>query len=78
MKMSVMRAAACIERHLYVHTHGARSSEVVAAMAYGERTGWMPPIDGEKPWPYSQVPELVERYAAGEIDSYFPLIEVNA
>jgi len=78
MRMSFMRAAACIERHLYVHTHGARNCEVVTAMEYGERTGWMPPIDGEQPWPYLQVPELVELYAAGKVDSYFPLIEVNA
>jgi NADPH:quinone reductase-like Zn-dependent oxidoreductase len=79
MKITLIRAVECIDRHQYVHTHYARRSEVVAAMDYGERTGWMPPIQpNERPWSYETVPQLVDTYAQGDIDTYFPLIQVNA
>ncbi len=78
MRITFMRAIECIERHQHVHTHYARRSEIDAAMEYGERTGWMPPLrPDEKPYAYEQVPDLVASYASGDIDSYFPMVQVN-
>jgi NADPH:quinone reductase-like Zn-dependent oxidoreductase len=76
-RMSFIRSIECIQRHQYVHTHYARRSEAVAAMAFAEATGWMPPLDLGATWSYDRVPELATTYAAGGIESYFPLIEVN-
>jgi NADPH:quinone reductase-like Zn-dependent oxidoreductase len=77
MRLSLIRSLECIQRHQHVHTHYARRTEVVEAMAYGERTGWMPPLDEERPWAFDAVPALVDDYAAGHIESYFPLVKVN-
>lgn len=79
MRTPLFRAIECIRRRQHVHTHFARRPEADAAMEYGERTGWMPPIGpDEKPWRYDDVPKMVAAYAANQIDSYFPLVEVNS
>jgi NADPH:quinone reductase-like Zn-dependent oxidoreductase len=65
MVVSYLRAAACIGRHQYVHTHYARYPQGLAAVAYGEAEGWMPPVD-ERIYSFDEVPELSRRYAAGE------------
>jgi NADPH:quinone reductase-like Zn-dependent oxidoreductase len=79
LRSSYVRAVECIERHQHVHTHYARRSEVLDAMAFGEAHGWMPPPAAiSAPTGYAEVPRLVEDYATGLIDSYFPLVRINS
>ncbi|MYS79270.1 hypothetical protein [Embleya scabrispora] len=79
LRTTFIRAIECIERHQHIHTHYARRSEVLEAMAFGEERGWMPPLAAlAEPWPYDRVPNLVDAYAAGDVATYFPLIKVNA
>jgi NADPH:quinone reductase-like Zn-dependent oxidoreductase len=78
LKTTFVRAIECIERHQHVHTHYARRSEVVDAMVFGERRGWMPPAEAiGAPWAYEALPDLVDAYAAGRVGEYFPLVRVN-
>jgi NADPH:quinone reductase-like Zn-dependent oxidoreductase len=76
MVVQYLRAAECIARHQLVHTHYARYPQVVAAMAYGEAEGWMPPVD-ERIYGFDELPELSRRYAAGE-GGFFTVFRVNA
>lgn len=78
MRTLSIRALECINRHIHVHTHGSRYSEARAAIHAGENTGWMPPLaDDERVYKWDEIPALAEDYAAGRIDSYFPLFQVN-
>ena len=78
MVSTSMRAIECIERHTHVHTHYARYSEGVDAVAAGERLDWMPPLDeSEKIYEWDEIPMLDRDYQAGSIESYFPLFRVN-
>ena len=78
MSISSMRAIECIRRHTHVHTHGSRVGESEEAVAYAERTGWVPPVDeDERVWGFDEVPELSARFHAGEIESYFPMFAAN-
>ncbi|BCB74595.1 zinc-binding dehydrogenase [Phytohabitans flavus] len=78
LRTTFVRAAACIERHQHIHTHYARRSEVLDAMAFGERCGWMPPPEAiSPPWNYDDMPDLVDAYAANHVETYFPLVRVN-
>ncbi|GIM89128.1 hypothetical protein [Paractinoplanes toevensis] len=77
LKTVFVRAIECIERHQHIQTHYARRSEVLDAMAFGERRGWMPPPVTISTTPYEDLPALVEDYAANRVPAYFPLIRVN-
>jgi NADPH:quinone reductase-like Zn-dependent oxidoreductase len=72
------RIEACIQRHIYVNTHGARYSRGVEACEYiaAESNAWVPQVDSQI-WPWERIPELAEQFGAGRIDSYFPLYQVN-
>jgi NADPH:quinone reductase-like Zn-dependent oxidoreductase len=65
MVVAYLRAAECIARHQYVHTHYARRPEAVAAMAYAEAEGWVPPLD-QRIWAFDDVNELSRAYARGD------------
>jgi NADPH:quinone reductase-like Zn-dependent oxidoreductase len=71
------RSVACIKRHMFVHTHGARSAEVQAAMSYAIATGWMPPL-GSKVYAWDEILELARAFSSSALDTYFPLYQVNA
>jgi NADPH:quinone reductase-like Zn-dependent oxidoreductase len=71
------RIEECIQRHIHVHTHGARASEACEAAAFAERTGWMPPLP-DRIYGWEEIPILAEQFGAGAVDSYFPVFEVNA
>ena len=75
MDLCLARAVECINRHQHVHTHGATYAEGVAAMHFGEQTGWMAPVDGHV-YHWDDIPQLARDYAAG-LPSYFPIYEVN-
>lgn len=70
------RAMESIARHIHVHTHYARFSEVAPAMEYAEETGWMPVVEAGDVYAYDDLPELVADYAAGRT-GYFPIYRVN-
>ncbi len=75
MKTSSLRAIECIARHQHIHTHYARYPQGWAAVAFANASGWLPPVD-ERVYTFDQVPELAERYAAGEV-GLFPVFSIN-
>jgi NADPH:quinone reductase-like Zn-dependent oxidoreductase len=78
MSTSTVRAIECIQRHVHVHTHGARYREWREAMEYAEATGWMPPpSEVDRVYGWDEIPQLACDYANGRIDSYFPIFQVN-
>lgn len=76
MMTSTNRALECISRHIHVHTHGCKYSEGVAATHFAEETGWMAPLDNIV-YDWEDIPQLAHDYAAGKVDSYFPIYQVN-
>lgn len=76
MRISLRRAVECIERRQHIHTHYARRSECLEAMAYGEAEGWMPPLDTPIA-KFDDVPALAQRYADGQT-GYFPVFATAA
>jgi hypothetical protein len=48
----------------------------VESVAFAERTGWVPPLDGAV-YAWEDIPQLASDYTAGRIESYFPIFEVN-
>jgi NADPH:quinone reductase-like Zn-dependent oxidoreductase len=70
------RITACMNRHLHVHTHGVRHAVAVEAYEYMADSAWMPKV-GQELWPWEQIPELAHAFTAGELESYFPVFEVN-
>lgn len=77
MEISYLRALECISRHIHVHTHYATYNDVVEAMAFAEKTGWIPDIVSEKVYLWDDIPSLCDAYIKEEIDSYFPVFEIN-
>ena len=76
--LQTSRIEACIQRHIHVNTHGARYRAGLDACEYmaSKNGAWAPRITGEV-YAWERIPELAARFANGEIDSYFPLFEVN-
>ena len=74
--VSANRARECMQRHVHVFTHGSTYEQGVAAMRFAEAEGWLPEVP-EKHHRYPAIPILAEQYARGEIESYFPIFEVN-
>lgn len=75
MEVTHLRALECINRHIHVHTHYARYAEGVASVHFAHEHGWLPTItDGVYDW--EAIPQLANDYAAGRIDSYFPIFWV--
>jgi NADPH:quinone reductase-like Zn-dependent oxidoreductase len=66
MVVNYLRAAECIQRHQFIHTHGSRYHESLEAVDYAAKNGWLPVVE-EPVFDYDQIPELAERYAAGEL-----------
>ena len=63
-------------RHQHIHTHYARYQQGVAAVAFAEKHGWLPPLDGQV-YEYDALPQMFADYAAGKL-SWFPVFKVNA
>lgn len=76
METSINRAVECIDRHIHVFTHGARLSEVFEVIDFSEKTGWLPPPSSEE-YSWDEIPQLAQDYAKGNINSYFPIFQVN-
>jgi NADPH:quinone reductase-like Zn-dependent oxidoreductase len=75
MQITYLRSLECIERHQLIHTHYARYSQAVAAVAYGEEHGWMPEVD-QRIHSFDEIPQLADKYRRGEV-GYFPIYSVN-
>ncbi len=71
-----IRALECISRHVHVHTHAVRMAESLKAIEYQERNGWISP-EPQRVWDWTEIPLLSDAYLAGEIDSYYPVYEVQ-
>ena len=74
MAMHHLRAAACISRHQFIHTHYARRPQGEAAIAYAEAHAWIPHVDD--PVAFDRVPELARAHADGRT-GFFPIFSVN-
>lgn len=73
--ISFLRAAECIDRHQYIHTHFARYSQGVEAMRYSEKEGWIPRIEG-RIYSFDEIPRLAADFNAGN-HGLFPVFSVN-
>lgn len=76
LEESKNRAIECIKRTIHVHTHFANRVEGLAAVRFGNESGWMPPTP-DRVFEWDEVPELAELHAAGRL-GYFPRFRVNA
>jgi NADPH:quinone reductase-like Zn-dependent oxidoreductase len=76
-RLTINRINECINRHIYVQTHGARYAEGEASARFAEANGWMPPVDSTV-FGWDEIPKLVEDFASGKISSYFPIFQINA
>lgn len=77
MMLTSVRAIEAIARRIHVNTHFARYSEGLAAVAFAEERGWLPPDEPEAVYAWDRVPALARDYARDRVDSYFPLFQVN-
>jgi hypothetical protein len=75
MMIDLVRATECIARHQHIHTHYARYKQGLDAVAFAEKNGWLPPLDG-KVYAFDEVPQLFEDYATGDL-GWFPVFAVN-
>jgi len=75
-KLTYDRVAATVNRHALLHVHGCRRSEGVRSVAYAEEHEWLPP-DGAEVYAWEEIPQLAADYAAGKIESYAPVFEIN-
>ena len=77
MTITTYRAMECINRHQHVHTHYARYPQGKAAVRFGEETGWIPMLDGQREYTFDEIPQLAQDYSEGKC-SYFPIFRINA
>jgi NADPH:quinone reductase-like Zn-dependent oxidoreductase len=74
MKLDIVRATECIERRQHINTHYARYAQGVAAVAFAEEHGWLPPVD--EVFAYDDVPQMFDEYAKNTL-GWFPIYRVN-
>lgn len=74
MEITLNRAAECIARHIFVHTHASKNSP--EAVYEAEASGWVPPVP-DRVYAWDEIAELADEYANGHIESYFPIFQVN-
>lgn len=77
MRLETVRANECIKRHIHVHTHACRFSDIEEILEYQEETGWMVELGDQRVYQFDEIPELARDYENGKLDSYFPLFQVN-
>nr|AHA12076.1 crotonyl-CoA carboxylase reductase [Streptomyces sp. CNH287] len=77
MRLETMRANECIKRHIHVHTHACRYHDIEEIMEFQESTGWMLDLQGQRIYDFDEIPQLARDYTEGNLDSYFPLFQVN-
>jgi NADPH:quinone reductase-like Zn-dependent oxidoreductase len=77
MRLSHLRGAECISRHIHVNTHVWRLPDSPEILEFQESSGWMAPEGSTVVYDFDEVPKLADDYAEGRIGSYFPLYSVN-
>ncbi|MGW0769418.1 zinc-binding alcohol dehydrogenase family protein [Streptomyces sp. NPDC002676] len=77
MRLSHLRGAECISRHIHVNTHVWRLPDSPGIRDFQESSGWTAPEGSTAVYDFDEVPKLADDYAAGRIGSYFPLYNVN-
>ncbi|WP_427164373.1 zinc-binding alcohol dehydrogenase family protein [Streptomyces sp. C1-1] len=77
MRVSHLRGAESISRHIHVNTHVWRLPDSPGIRDFMEAEGWIAPKGSDVIYDFDQVPELADDYANGRIGSYFPLYRVN-
>ncbi|MFI1018290.1 zinc-binding alcohol dehydrogenase family protein [Streptomyces sp. NPDC020965] len=77
MRLSHLRGAESISRHILVHTHVWRLPDSPGIRDFQEAEGWIAPKGSEVIYDFDRVPELADDYADGKIGSYFPMYHVN-
>jgi NADPH:quinone reductase-like Zn-dependent oxidoreductase len=75
MMIELVRASECIARHQHIHTHYARYRQGTDAVAFAEKNGWLPPLDGQV-YSFDEVPQMFEDYAENRV-GWFPIFSVN-
>ena len=77
MRLSHLRGAECINRHLLVNTHVWGLPDAPGIRDFQEAEGWIAPKGSDVVYEFDRVPDLADDYAAGKIGSYFPMYRVN-
>ncbi|WP_308416895.1 zinc-binding alcohol dehydrogenase family protein [Streptomyces sp. AJS327] len=77
MRLETARANECIKRHIHVHTHACRFSDIEEILEFQEESGWMVELGDQRVYQFDEIPELARDYASGNLDSYFPLFQIN-
>jgi NADPH:quinone reductase-like Zn-dependent oxidoreductase len=78
MRVDLLRAIECIERHTHVHTHYATRPEADDAVRFACERNWMAPADAlGKIWAWEDIAGLAREYMTSG-GSYFPIYRVNA
>jgi NADPH:quinone reductase-like Zn-dependent oxidoreductase len=77
MHLMNVRATECIKRHLHVHTHAWRHDDSSRIRDFEETSGWIRPAGDETIYPFEDIQQLADDYAAGQITSYFPIFHIN-
>lgn len=75
MRVQLLRAQECIQRHQHLYTHFARRQQMEAAVAFAESSGWMPQVD-ERIYGFDEIPELTRDYREGRT-GLFPCYRVS-
>ncbi len=77
MRLSHLRGAESISRHILVNTHVWRLPDSPGIRDFQEAEGWIAPKGSDVIYDFDHVPELADDYANGRIGSYFPMYHVN-
>ncbi|MFG2957366.1 zinc-binding alcohol dehydrogenase family protein [Streptomyces sp. NPDC048291] len=77
MRLSHLRGAESIARHIHVNTHVWRLPDSPRIRDFMEADGWMTPEGSTVVYDFDRVPDLADDYANGKIGSYFPMYRVN-
>lgn len=75
MMIELVRASECIARHQHINTHYARYRQGLDAVAFAEKNGWLPPLDG-KVYGFDEVPQMMKDYEDDKV-GWFPIFAVN-
>jgi len=76
MSIRTSRAIDCIAWHFHVNTHYARHQDAIEAVRFAEQKRWFPILTDEV-YHWDSIPALASDYAAGRLDTYFPIFSVN-
>jgi len=77
MGLDVNRGLECHQRHIHVFTHAFHASEGAEAISFYDKNSWWTPKDNFPIYNWEDIPQLVDDYSNGRIDSYFPAFRVN-